>query len=146
MTRKVHKVGFGLSITAAALMAYGLCAAPTVNAEDDLNVRFAECLREHGLDVPIPEPGKGVKVIINEANRGVGEGALQACRDLNPLEHDPEAAQRAEAAVRSFAECMRSNGVESFPEPAPGQRGIRITGDIRNDADFAAAREACRID
>ena len=37
-------------------------AAASKSAQDDQGVKFAQCLREHGVDVEDPEPGKGIRI------------------------------------------------------------------------------------
>ncbi|MEV6814480.1 hypothetical protein [Micromonospora sp. NPDC051296] len=112
---------------------------------DEMGVRFAQCLREHGLDIPDPEPGKGVRFRFDQSvGREKVEQAMEACREFNPqANRSPEQdAQMAERG-RLFAGCMRENGVEAFPDPDPGQPGIRITPEIGDDPDFPAAQQKC---
>ncbi len=45
---------------------------------------------------------------------------------------------------RKYAECMRENGVEKFPDPKPGQRGIQIGPEVGDDPDFQKAQDACQ--
>ncbi|HEY8481722.1 MAG TPA: hypothetical protein VIL71_17995 [Spirillospora sp.] len=111
-------------------------------------LKFAQCMREHGVDMEDPKPGEGVQIKIrgNKAEREKGEKALEACRKYSPEADasgppDPRMQERA----REFAECMRENGVKDFPDPDPNQRGIRIerkAGD--DDATFDRAQELCQ--
>ncbi|MFC5750606.1 hypothetical protein [Actinomadura rugatobispora] len=112
---------------------------------DEMGVKFAECMRKNGVDMEDPKPGQGIQFRVNPENKDKMEKAQEACRQFNPMAQsdgkpDPEADERG----RKFAECMRKNGVESFPDPKPGQRGIRITGETGKDPDMDAAMEKCR--
>ncbi|XVQ09938.1 hypothetical protein ACQP1W_46735 [Spirillospora sp. CA-255316] len=112
---------------------------------EEMGVKFAECMRKNGVDMEDPKPGQGIQLKVNPKNKAQMEKAQEACRQYNPMEQgggkpDPEAEERG----RKFAECMRQNGVESFPDPKPGQRGIRIEGNTGKDPDMDAAMEKCR--
>ncbi len=39
---------------------------------------------------------------------------------------------------------MRKNGVEKFPDPKPGQRGIMIDKAVGEDPDFQKAQQTCQ--
>jgi hypothetical protein len=110
-----------------------------------MGVKFAECMRKNGIDMEDPKPGQGIQLKANKGNEAQMQKAQEACRQYNPMAQnsgkpDPEAEERG----RKFAECMRKNGVEAFPDPKPGQRGVRITGDVGKDPDMDAAMEKCR--
>jgi len=112
---------------------------------EEMGRRFAECMRRNGIDMEDPRPGEGIKLRVTPENKEKAEKAQQACRRFDPVQQDggrpdPEADERG----RRFAECMRKNGVESFPDPKPGQRGVRITGETGKDPDLEAAMEKCR--
>jgi predicted small secreted protein len=114
--------------------------------QDEMGVRFAQCMRENGVDMADPEPGKGIQLKVGpDTPQETVQAALEACREFNPQENgsakpDP----KREAAIREFAQCMRDNGVEAFPDPEPGSPGIRITGEVGQDPDFQTAQQACQ--
>ncbi|MCX5561789.1 hypothetical protein [Streptomyces sp. NBC_00038] len=117
-------------------------AAASKSSQDDQGVKFAQCLREHGVDVEDPEPGKGLR-ITGKLPKGEVDKAMEACRKYDPMQNgeasaDPEMEER----VRKLAQCMRDNGVEEFPDPEPGG-GIQINQDIAEDPDFAKAQKTC---
>jgi hypothetical protein len=119
-------------------------AAPGDSAE--LALKFAQCMREHGVDMPDPEiDGGRISMRIN-AKPGVDvDAAQEACKEYAPSggpgggQPDPQMRER----MLAHAQCMREHGVESFPDPAADQGGIRIDEDIAEDPDFAAAQKAC---
>ncbi|MET7277770.1 hypothetical protein ABZS29_06020 [Kribbella sp. NPDC005582] len=109
-------------------------------------VKFTQCLRENGLNVPDPEPGKP-PMFKFDSKSGVSreqvDKAMEACRQYNP-QVEGEANPQQEENGRKHAECMRKNGVEKFPDPKPGQRGIMIGPEVGEDPDFPKAQEACQ--
>ena len=99
----------------------------TTTSDRDQAVKFAQCMREHGVkNFPDPDPS-GDFAIDTVANRsGVDTTsaaftqARTACKDLEPpgftgAKRTPEQQQ----AALKFAQCIRDNGVKDFPDPAP---------------------------
>jgi hypothetical protein len=129
-------------------------------------VAFSQCMRTHGV-ANFPEPSEG-HLLIRGGPRGARAAGLdpgsaqfraarEACRKLLPNGGVPSPAEQAkiqEAALK-FAQCMRTHGVPSFPDPefshGGGGFGIRIRG--RRGAaggidpsspQFQAARQKCQ--
>ena len=121
-------------------------SAPASLSRDEMAIKFTQCLREQGLNVPDPEPGKGPMLKFDK-NSGVTQQkvqeAMDACKQYNPQGEGGPNPQQEETG-RKFAECMRKNGVEKFPDPKPGQRGIIIGPGVGDDPDFQKAQEACQ--
>lgn len=130
----------------------GTSSAPSEGKElsqderDEMALKFAQCMRENGVPMDDPEPGRGIQLKVGPGtSQETVQAAMEACREYNPQENgsakpNPE----REAAVRAFAQCMRDNGVEAFPDPEPGSPGIRITGEVGEDPDFQTAQQACQ--
>lgn len=127
-------------------------ARPTLSAaalsEQERRIRFTDCLREQGLDVSDPEPGRNLPRLAPGAkvDRGKLQDALRACREFapnggQPWQLDPEQVER----VREFARCMREHGVPEFPDPdadgriQPGKAGLDP-----QDPAVRAAFDTCR--
>jgi hypothetical protein len=92
-------------------------------------VKFAECMRSNGVR-EFPDPGASGDLTIDGIANGSSldpstpafEQALSACKDLEPAgfmgsKRSPE---QQSAALR-FAQCIRENGVNDFPDPVNGQ-------------------------
>ncbi|TDC82683.1 hypothetical protein [Actinomadura sp. 7K507] len=117
-------------------------------SKDEMGVKFAQCMRENGIQMEDPKPGEGIKIQSKGGpeKRAAMERAMEACRKYNPQANasgppDPEQQERG----RKFAECMRENGVEKFPDPKPGQRGIMIDKrTVGDDPDLEKAQQACQ--
>jgi hypothetical protein len=120
-------------------------ATPSLS-RDEMAIKFTQCLREQGLNVPDPEPGKGPMLKFDPSSgvtREQVEKAMEACREYNPQAEGSPNPQQEENG-RKFAACMRDNGVENFPDPKPGQRGIMIDGKVGQDPDLQKAQQACQ--
>lgn len=138
-------------------------AADTAKVDpEQAGLEFAQCMREHGVDVPDPKAGEGGMVMVGpgpgEAHAGghtsgppAGfEEADKACRHIledligdGPGPMDPAEQDRA----LKFAKCMRDHGVD-MPDPDFSGGGARITisrvpGVGPDDETFKAAQEAC---
>jgi len=81
--------------------------------------QFAQCMRDHGVDVPDPEAGKGPQAGA-EVDKQAAQAALVACRPFMPDGGDlsPPSATELDA-LRAFAVCLRAHGVPDFPDPDP---------------------------
>ncbi|MEU6711645.1 hypothetical protein ABZ897_09205 [Nonomuraea sp. NPDC046802] len=118
-------------------------AKPSVDPQER-GLKFAQCMREHGVDVPDPEPGKGVMMKFDKNTpREKVEAAQEACKEFAPSGQmqgggDPKRAE----ALRKVAQCMRDNGVEKYPDPEGNM--VRITGDVGQDPDFESAQQKCQ--
>jgi hypothetical protein len=92
-------------------------------------VKFAECMRSNGVS-QFPDPGASGQFTIDGVVNGSSldpsapafTQALIACKDLEPagFTGSKRSAQQTSAALK-FAQCIRTNGVPDFPDPANGQ-------------------------
>jgi hypothetical protein len=104
---------------------------------------YAQCLRDHGVNVEDPAPGEGIQLKL-EGGRHQADAALEACKDLAPP--PPPGGDVDEGEERQdmldYAQCMRDNGVEHFADPKPGE-GIDIGPSVVEDPDYETAKQAC---
>lgn len=115
-------------------------SAPKLSRDEAL-LKFAQCLRDHGMDVDDPKPGEGIQMKNdNPANKAKNDQAVQVCSKDLPPEPAENGSERAD--MLKVAKCMRDNGVENFPDPKPGE-GIGIDEKIGGDPDFDAAWKKC---
>ena len=149
--------GFALSACATGDTA-GEPAADREQANRDAMLAYAKCMREHGLDMPDPEPGqRGIRLMAPEgATPEELEKAEGACRkhleDIEPPELSEEQRKEFQEAALAHARCMREHGID-MPDPTFGDDGraqIRIrrgdgaVGPAPGDPKFEQAQEACR--
>ncbi len=112
---------------------------------DEMMLAFAECLRENGVQVEDPEPGQGVDLNMDGQDENTVEAAMTSCREFDPAENggneplDPE----IQAKIEDYADCMRDEGVDDFPDPEPNG-GIALDGAVMEDPDYEAAEETCQ--
>jgi len=84
-------------------------------------VRFSDCMRSHGVS-NFPDPGQPKDVLTkSEVNSPKFQAAQNTCVRLAPPPQPESAAtQRARrTAALAFAQCVRSHGFPSFPDPTP---------------------------
>ncbi|WP_245927161.1 hypothetical protein [Nocardioides silvaticus] len=134
----------GVASAGGDASASGDTADPAGMDDRDRMLAFAGCLRDNGLDVDDPAEGEGLQLKFGpETDRATVEAAMEACREFAP-EGGPGGGRIDSETMLEFAECMRANGVEAFPDPDPDQGGMMIDRDIAEDPDFEAAQEACK--
>jgi hypothetical protein len=107
----------------AAGSASGAAAGATKKAsEREQAVKFAECMRGHGLgDFPDPN-ASGEFVYGVSVSPAVWARILGECKSLQPP--GTLSAKRSplqQSAALRFAQCIRENGVKDFPDPENGQ-------------------------
>lgn len=118
-------------------------------SDEDRMRKFAACMREHGVDLPDPEPGAPVRIGGPGADQDVLREAMDACRSLMPNGGEPPKLSPEDLEkARAMAACMREHGVD-VPDPDPeGGGAVRIRpGDGAGIPDREAldkALEACR--
>jgi hypothetical protein len=119
-------------------------AEPSLSREE-MGVKFAQCMRENGVPMDDPEPGKGIRVRVDPSiGQETVEAAMEACREYNPQQNGSGGGgQQMAERGRAMAQCMRENGVEAFPDPEPNG-GIRIDKSVADDPDFEAAQQTCQ--
>lgn len=123
-------------------------------SEQDKALKFAQCMRDHG--VPMEDPqidggrvqirvgGGGGPVDKSKVDKSKLDAAQQECKEYAPGggpnggNPDPQAMEN----MRKMAQCMRENGVPNFPDPEPAG-GIKIDGSVADDPDFPAAQQKC---
>lgn len=129
------------SVTGAGTQA-AASAQPTEDPKEKA-LKFAQCMRENGIDVPDPKPGQGVRLTLRPGSEQQMEKARAACKEWEPAGGE-RGGGRNDERLRAMAACMRENGVENFPDPENGM--MRITPEVGEDPDFDKAREKCEFD
>jgi hypothetical protein len=131
-------------------------------------IAFSQCMRSHGVP-EFPEPSEGHLIVHNSNHNGHVTGitpesaqfqaAQKACAKLAPNGGKPpspaEQAKAQEKALK-FAQCMRTHGVPSFPDPefSHGGGAVRIrigsarkggpSGIDPSSPEFQTAQKACQ--
>jgi hypothetical protein len=119
------------------------------SASEKAALKFARCMRDHGVQVPDPGPqgqiriqaGPGSKARIDAAQKACGHYLQELARTASPAE-----TQRLQDAALKYAQCMRSHGID-FPDPRVGAGGgVELGGPNINphSPQFQQADKACR--
>jgi hypothetical protein len=89
-------------------------------------VKFAECMRTHGVSgFPDPDASGSLTLdgVVNgsslDPNSATFTHAISACKDLEPSGFTGRArSPEQQSAALRFARCIRDNGVSDFPDPS----------------------------
>jgi hypothetical protein len=90
-------------------------------------MQFSECMRDNGVsEFPDPPASGGLTIdgVLNgsslDPDSPAWKQAIGACKDLQPagFTGDGEVTDEEQRARLEFAQCIRDNGVEDFPDPA----------------------------
>lgn len=127
---------------------------------EDAALEFTDCMRGEGIEFPdirIDSEGRPqLGDLLEDLDTATPEfrSALAACASILTragaleLSSDPELQAVIIDQLASFSECMRTNGVENFPDPVPGFNGTGspyLLGEIPfDDPDFQAATQTCQ--
>jgi hypothetical protein len=114
-----------LAVTFAGCGNGSVGIAKTTTSIHEPAVKFAECMRDHGVgDFPDPGPSGSYTIdwVVNGSslnpNSAAFKRAIDACRNLEPPGFTgPKVTPKQTAARLEFAQCMRENGVPDFPDP-----------------------------
>jgi hypothetical protein len=135
VTRKLRPLA---ALATVALIGAGCSNEPAENgsagntnaANRDKAVEFAECMRDNGVS-GFPDPDASGALTIDGVLNGSSldpstpawKEAMSACKDLQPpgFTGDDEVSNEEQEARLEFAQCIRDNGVEDFPDPAKDQ-------------------------
>lgn len=144
------RISTGLVLAALlALMAgCGQTAAPVATTKTDQSgLKFAQCMRDHGVDIPDPQDNGQVQIRLPAGvDPQKAQAATEQCRQYLPnggqaTKADPQAVEQQ----RAFAQCMREHGVDKFPDP-DANGGFQIgpgTGLSPDDPKMKAAQQEC---
>ena len=125
------------ALAALALIGAGCSNGPAQNgsaggtngAARGKGVKFAQCMRDHGV-AAFPDPDASGELTIDGVLNGSSldpdapawTSAMSACKDLQPAgftgDHDVSAAEQKTRL--QFADCVRKHGVKDFPDPVNG--------------------------
>jgi hypothetical protein len=113
--------------TAASTGAAGTGGGKNATSQDKA-VKFAECIRGHGVP-HFPDPdAKGEFVFGIDVSPTVWRKAVDACKALEPPGAlSGKRSPKQQSAALRFAQCVRENGVKDFPDPVNGEPLIDTT-------------------
>ena len=119
------------ALAMVALTIAGCSNEPPENATNDNKaMKFAECMRDNGIrEFPDPDASGALTIdgVVNgsslDPSAPAWEEAIGACKELQPpgFLGDQNVSDEEQEVRLEFAQCMRDNGVEDFPDPAKGE-------------------------
>jgi hypothetical protein len=92
-------------------------------------LEFSQCMRDNGVE-EFPDPDASGRLTIDGVLNGSSldstspawQQAVAACQDLQPAGFaGQERSDEQQKRALRFAECIRDNGVEDFPDPTKGE-------------------------
>jgi hypothetical protein len=100
----------------------------TQDTKREKAVRFAECVRAHGVP-HFPDPGASGDINFGvDVSKEVFTAAVSACKSLEPPGAlSAKRSTKQQSAALRFAQCVRAHGVPDFPDPVNGQPLIDTT-------------------
>ncbi|MFD9949761.1 hypothetical protein ACFWYW_03425 [Nonomuraea sp. NPDC059023] len=138
----------GVASVASAKPSASASASATTTADPQEQARkFAQCMRDNGIDMPDPDPNAkmgGLKIDIKDVNKEAFKKASEACKQYRPFRDRADLSPEDLERLRGYAACMRENGVD-MPDPDPnGGFGGKRPALNADDPAFKKAVEACR--
>ena len=110
-------------------------------SQEEAMANYAECMRDRGVE-DFPDPGSsGAEIDPDIAQDPDFEAAHGECEEELP-EQSTRISPEQEDTMIEYAECMRDNGVEDFPDLTGGD--VQFDPQIARDPEFEAAMEACQ--
>jgi hypothetical protein len=104
---------------------------------------YAGCVRDNGVEMPDPGPGRqglvdAFRAVSGDYDRTTLEQALTACQELMP-QYPQEQEMHEGADMLALAECLREQGLDVSDNPFQDAHSGAI--DVN---EFSAAMEVCR--
>jgi hypothetical protein len=102
-------------------------------------VAYTQCMRSHGVpDYPGPDSSGQMPKITSGQQVGVSDSRLTAaqgaCQSLWPYQPLTQAQQRQQLTDDlKFAQCMRSHGVPTFPDPTSSDGRVEFVISVSRD-------------
>lgn len=171
MPRKLLKLALGATVLAAACSPRAEVSPVTTTTTSTTTTvslspteaadEFDSCLGDQGLvvsEIPVDEDGRpdlSALAEMSDQNPEAWRAALSACavvivtNGALELSSNPELAEAVRSQLVAFSTCMRSQGVEAFPDPAEGFDGTTVPFPPEmipiGDPELATAAEGCAL-
>ena len=120
-----------------------------VNPALERAVKYAQCMREHGV-TKFPDPDKNGRFMIAAGgpnkNSPQFKKAKQACKSQEPpgIKDNPAQIAQDQQEWLKWAQCMRKNGIPNMPDPQDGRLLVPRDRINTKSPQFKKALNACR--
>jgi hypothetical protein len=127
----------------------GAGTTTTVVDPKEAMLQFAQCMRDHGVDMPDPTEGSGGGVVMKgpTGDKNAVDEADEACASLRPkagdggMKPDPEQEAKMREQALAFSACMREHGID-MPDPQFGDGSMSMSLGDGIDPEAPAFKEA----
>jgi hypothetical protein len=120
----------------------GNASASSSPRPEDQAMKFAQCMRQHGVNVADPKPGEpGVRITGQRLDDSKIKAASEACRKYSPRGNLNPNDPKVRDNMLKMAQCLRRHGV-NIADPQAGQ-GLQIKIK-KGDTKTQQAAETCR--
>jgi hypothetical protein len=122
-------------------------------------LKFAQCMRDHGVDMADPTFDQGGATVVQRVKKGDEDkmnAAQKACQkyqdQIKPPQMSEAEQKEAKESALANARCMREHGITNFPDPQFDENGRmsmkfdKSNGMDPNSPKFQAAMKACQKD
>ena len=137
----------GIASANTATPAAGATSATKSSSNAD-GLKFAQCMREHGVQMADPVDGR-IEIQSGPGQESTVEAAQKACAQYAPgaggTGAKQDLSQADQAKLLKFAQCMREHGVPmADPDFSGGGVQMKVQGGAKtNEAKAQAAQQAC---
>ncbi|WP_138946340.1 hypothetical protein [Plantibacter sp. M259] len=123
----------GLSACSGEASTESASAAPV--SFEEWQLKFNDCLREKGVDMPDPEADGSMKINVNEVDMEAYEAAVPLCQEeVGPPPAPTGGGMSEEQSLQQTieaAECLREHGFD-VPDPTRDS-GLRVPDGVPDD-------------
>jgi hypothetical protein len=124
-------------------------ASASAGSDEDQGLKFAQCMRENGIQMEDPDPAGRVRIKADKADEAKLDKAFKACEKYSPKAGGKgarEMSKEDQEKLLAFARCMREHGIDmADPDFSGGGVKQRVRGKGRpDDPKFKDAENACQ--
>jgi hypothetical protein len=123
-------------------------SAPSADPTND-PLKFAQCMRSHGVDVPDPDPNSGgyqaLAQAVRKAPKNKRNAALNACQKYVGGVIAEKNSPKFQQELVKYVDCLQKNGADiSDPDPSTGRLPKDSAQKLAHpDATTQKAKTAC---
>ena len=111
---------------------------------DDPDLRYAQCMRDHGLNFPDPDPDGRIQVNLDTQSQAFRDADADCSHFTQGGQDDNSPDPEVVDALVRFAQCMRDHGIP-FSDPGPdGHLNIQLGPGAPPPDQIQAAEAECR--
>ncbi|NUW32953.1 hypothetical protein HTZ77_16140 [Nonomuraea sp. SMC257] len=136
----------GVASASGATASPGASAATASLDPRSAQLKFAQCMREHGIQMDDPEPGGGIRIKSQKGDEARMQEAQKACGHFMEAavgeakgKVDPQQRDK----MLKFAQCMREHGIDMKDPSSDGRIEINVKPGTPEEK-VKAAHEACK--